>query len=727
MPTIPNELIITINTSIPGYQKIKYTPSMTIKNISSDDKTVRFNPLTKLSKSVIDKIPEDLRKKEFFNRGLFDSLLNYTNHTVKTLDQATREGIVDNNIKVTLNTLFPNDSIIYIGDKPYSISDFQWSTGDWKIDTKKKKEELDKSKITNPYLYKTVIQDNIISGQKQLNSIPLAMIYGANYDGPKLSNTASGRGIQPTITNPSIPITNPPIPITNPPIPITNPQPITNPPIPITNPQPTITTKPLPKGPSNVIEPVNKLVPNIVATDMIKQIFSGNFYHLVNKISNESINKAIYIESVNGLSIIQNNGGGDCFFIAVADAINYYNFANQQNRIISGRYGTGVNLYTPLYLRTLVYEFLQTWSELNTYFENTAPVNVDNMNDIFEQTKNGLHGRPISPEDYVELAHRVYISNDNFLVDNVNAVPINIANYDRPFNIIEKSKLQNYILSNNYWANEIAVYALCAKIKVNIIPISIQGITISIPFVNFNEDNGWDKYLFLYYSNSSHFELITFTNQTNLPKINTNRITIFNRSENPPIYMLLTIFGANYSTINDPITKFNFTFKKEIMENIENNINVKLYDTLKGNYATEFYNLFKSYFPNSKIKPPKPIKPIKPPRIIGGNQYQQQYRNPYIESKMMKEENIDSSQLAYYITIYMELYPGTSIPPEEKANLKCKSKWNSVRKAYADFLGKQYIIPPVYTSKTLNNTRKNIPNKLAVGGKKNKTKKHVNV
>ena len=38
MTTIPNELIITINTSIPGYQKIRYTPSMTLKN--SNDKTI---------------------------------------------------------------------------------------------------------------------------------------------------------------------------------------------------------------------------------------------------------------------------------------------------------------------------------------------------------------------------------------------------------------------------------------------------------------------------------------------------------------------------------------------------------------------------------------------------------------------------------------------------------------------------------------------------------------
>ena len=71
MTTIPNELIININTSVPGYQKLRFKPSMIIKNISNDDSTVRFNPMIKLSKSIIDKVPENLRKKQFFNKGLF--------------------------------------------------------------------------------------------------------------------------------------------------------------------------------------------------------------------------------------------------------------------------------------------------------------------------------------------------------------------------------------------------------------------------------------------------------------------------------------------------------------------------------------------------------------------------------------------------------------------------------------------------------------------------------
>jgi hypothetical protein len=74
---------------------------------------------------------------------------------------------------------------------------------------------------------------------------------------------------------------------------------------------------------------------------------------------------------------------------------------------------------------------------------------------------------------------------------------------------------------------------------------------------------------------------------------------------------------------------------------------------------------------------------------------------------MKKEENTDDTQLAYYITIDLELHPGTSITPEELKNLKCRQKWNSVRKAWSNFTGKQYIIPPVYQTKTLKNREQN--------------------
>jgi len=133
----PDQLNITINTSIPGFQKIEYKPSMTIKD--TDEKRIFFNPLIKLKRSAIDSIPKEYKIKEFFNKGLFQSLLIHNGGmSASSLLQATRAGYIDNNIKITLDTIFPVGSVIYINKKPYAIGDVQWTNGDWKMDLKQK-------------------------------------------------------------------------------------------------------------------------------------------------------------------------------------------------------------------------------------------------------------------------------------------------------------------------------------------------------------------------------------------------------------------------------------------------------------------------------------------------------------------------------------------------------------------------------------------------------------
>jgi hypothetical protein len=96
---IPDTLIITINTSIPGHQVIKFSPNMLIPK--SDDKNVWFNPLVPLNKSIIDKIPPKMKVSEFFNKGLFTSLMN-AHHTRNelTLAEAKYNGTIDNNINI---------------------------------------------------------------------------------------------------------------------------------------------------------------------------------------------------------------------------------------------------------------------------------------------------------------------------------------------------------------------------------------------------------------------------------------------------------------------------------------------------------------------------------------------------------------------------------------------------------------------------------------------------
>jgi hypothetical protein len=64
----------------------------------------------------------------------------------------------------------------------------------------------------------------------------------------------------------------------------------------------------------------------------------------------------------------------------------------------------------------------------------------------------------------------------------------------------------------------------------------------------------------------------------------------------------------------------------------------------------------------------------------------------------------------------MQLHKGTSITPQEKKNLLCNTKWNAVRKSYADFFGLKYVIPPVYSMINNKTVKKG-------GTRKNKTRK----
>ena len=720
MSIIPNELIVTLHTSIPGYQKIKYVPSMTLKDIKSNDKTIRFNPLIKLNKVIIDKIPEKYRIKEFFNRQLFQSLLNYTNTIpAKNLYEATMKGYVDNNIKITLSTIFAENSIIYIQGNPYVIADVQWRNGDWKIDTKTKKGQIESTKIKNPYLYESVIKDEIISGKNQLNKLSLTEIYGENYNFNNKQNTGIGLNKKENQDESlsSISQQNLLIP--------------------------------------NVIDPTDSIIVDTKLTNIVNNIFSSNnFYNLINDIFKEgdenivntinsiiinndniNINKSSYDKSVNEMKIIENSGGGNCFFIAVSDAINYYNFHNQDNRILHGIYGIGTNLYTPFYLRSLVYKFLENSTELDDQLKNIAPVNTNNLNNLFSKHLNKLKqslrdagkSDDISNDIYIDLAKDIYKNNENFLVNMVESIPFEIDNYDRPFKIIQKQNLKKYILSNNYWGNPLSIYAISYILNLNIIPITIKNnkngnAFISIPFANFGKEyNSWNKYLFLYYDNS-HFNLISFNlnEKKHSNHLVLNKKVIFDRNSSLvdlPIYIIFSIFGAFYMNIHDSADKLNFTFLQKLMQNFENIIYKNIYN--KSEYKNFFYPTFKSYFPTSLIKLPinnisnknKVIEEDNNDSLIGGN-------STYAYKIMKKEEDNEINQLAYYITIELELHPGTTISPEEMKNYKCRQKWNSIRKAYADFIGKPYNIQPIYPNQSIKNSRRKYG-----GHKKNITRK----
>jgi hypothetical protein len=140
-PLIPSDLRIVVNTGVPGFQSIFYKPQMSIPD--TKEKKVWFNPLVRLNQRIVDKVPPEYRIKQFFNKGLFESLLRYhetipiNEATPKaSLEKARKYGNFNNNVNVTLNTLFKTGSVLYIDKKPYVIADKQEINGDWRIDAK---------------------------------------------------------------------------------------------------------------------------------------------------------------------------------------------------------------------------------------------------------------------------------------------------------------------------------------------------------------------------------------------------------------------------------------------------------------------------------------------------------------------------------------------------------------------------------------------------------------
>lgn len=138
----PAYITIFLNTRIIGHTKEIYRPNMTIPTISSSSKSIYFNPLIKLNKNIVKTIPkgktESFIYEQFFNSNLFNSLLirsQYYPQPKRTIDEASKEGIIDNNIEILLDLLFSQNMPFYIDKKRYTCYDYKYKKGSWIIDS----------------------------------------------------------------------------------------------------------------------------------------------------------------------------------------------------------------------------------------------------------------------------------------------------------------------------------------------------------------------------------------------------------------------------------------------------------------------------------------------------------------------------------------------------------------------------------------------------------------
>jgi len=858
--SIPNELKITLNTSIPGFQNIRYKPNMTIPNETSS--TVQFDPLVKLKRSVIDSLPKNIQVKEFFNKGLFESLVNAHGLVrAKTLLEATRDGYIENNIRVTLETLFPVNSVIYIANQPYVIVDVLRRKGDWKIDKKVLQvPQINFSRINDPYLLTSLAKEQLSSGQSELESLPKEILFGPTYVPPINPvpigpNRPTGYTGGPPPAPPGPPGPAPPGPPgpappgppgpappgpPKPPLgstgPLGPPGPPTPPPKPPTYgpkgpkpplgptgplgppgppnpsppsglsgaPSPNAPYRPLPFPPIEPNRPVPLPLPPIPlppedeeeeiqpSTYTIKlnasksaapfrnYFLSNNYYYMINYMVNnmeegikklidkimidttsvavresKNLSKDAYNITVKGTKIYSNSGQGDCFFLAVADGINYHNlYADPSDKIYYNNYGKGNMIFTQQILRTIVSNFILN---LNANVLNDiiipSEVMVNYLNDQYSDFKDNM--APMMDEDTKlaslnNLLDNLYSSEDSFLVKKQNITKTNLS-YPNflPFSIIKnKNEIDQYIKSSDYWANYVAIDALVAILGLSVIAIEEGPDNLMrIPYIN-NMYN-WNNYMFLFYKNY-HYELISFEYITqkiqkqptlSIKKKKYTKI-IFNKINNlvPPFWLLFLIFGSFYiNIVNNNSLKQNFILLPDIFNSLY--ITFENILILPDNAdKIKFINLFEQYFQPSILqgrrrKQPPAITvgpelqqdvefiksnkrfavggaPINTQRPNNLKQYYNSYNpynqknpynpyNPYNQkyprltlNNSVNEEPV--SNISYYISIDLELKKGTTLSLSDKVNLKCNQKFNKIRKNLADLTGMRYSIMPIY-------------------------------
>ena len=174
MLSIPNTLNIFINTRIRGHSKFNYEPDMSVPNITSEN--VFFNPLIKLDSNIVNKIPRGYptteRYTQFFNKNEFTSLENRTISSTPqykiNLEDADKKGIISNNIRITLNTLFKPNSILYIHGQPYTVYNYEWINADWKIDKKKIEKKIKQSQSQSGLSEMQYIKSQELEADKEL-------------------------------------------------------------------------------------------------------------------------------------------------------------------------------------------------------------------------------------------------------------------------------------------------------------------------------------------------------------------------------------------------------------------------------------------------------------------------------------------------------------------------------------------------------------------------------
>ena len=419
LTTVPNTLTIFVNTRIRNFRNFKYEPSMSVPGEKSQ--VVCFEPMIQLSKSIINYIPPQYPKEElytqFFRRNEFNSLLARTLNQfpvirAKDLLSAKYQGIVDNNIRSILNTLFKNGAPFYLNGKRFTVQSFDWIDGDWQIDTKMFERQfmLRTQYSLLPYTSAPFIPSpNIAIGNQELSNIPSQAIKGnVNLKSSKISKAvtiSTGTGGLPSTLPIATPVPSGPLGPSGPSVPLAPAVPLaptsqpTLPPPTYSNPTTAAAIGAVSKALSAATASAQTSIKSgslETPTEALRRNFLGLYEEglrkdLINPGKTASINAMI--SQINHWNVQVNNENGDCFFDALANILNSQDISRNPNdpnivrpyrRLLSANPAEVMvpldpNTYYPYDIRKLRKALVDYLDDFPNIFDNYIDVAINSM------------------------------------------------------------------------------------------------------------------------------------------------------------------------------------------------------------------------------------------------------------------------------------------------------------------------------------------------------------
>ena len=479
---------------------------------------------------------------------------------------------------------------------------------------------------------------------------------------------------------------------------------------------------------------MKSLLTNIQPHDLKTQYISDNTHYLESKGERQKAQMQpdnITLTRLTNLSgnvyIKQTGCDNDSFFKMIADSLNEYNSIQKKNEnegeVIT--YEMNGREYDVDFDPNVVREML-----VRSIFDpqNATVLPLENLLTAVKENQNFLNEEfnklAVARSDVISEAAILTSVDDIYETYRCKTFLISkTPSSNTPFSVMtSRNEIQSYILSGNFWVNDLVVPYIERALKLALITVKISSNPEINPTVSYSRyDVDYPKFMFIYFLESfCCYQKIDFVIYEPTP---TKRISIFNSNATdimpmPPFTMLLLIYGSYYLQSLTQRERDGIVILRQQLQQIndvyERIVNANA-STSKTKGDEKIVGYFNGLFPHSHLSGggkrererererksrSQEIQQIKKRAILtrknriqkGGASRYTRYREP----------KLNNAKLSYYVSIVLYLYendkqnPPGKIPFSYTTSLSCNQNTNQLHQAVAELLGTQHFIQPHY-------------------------------